>query len=555
MRSVSLVIVLALVGAMLSSCGAPGVVGDNGTAQAPSNALKISIAYSPEKDGWLKDRIAAFNATNAKVGGQTVFVEGVNKSSGAARTEIKNGQLKPTIWSPSASTWLEVLKQEGGNPNVAVGQPRPMVLTPVVISMWKPMAESLGWPNKPIGWGDMLDLINDPQGWGKFGHPEWGRFSWGHTDPEISTSALSTLLAEFYAAVGKQKNLTVADVQNPKSQQYIRDLGKAIKHYGYNTLVFSDNMGKFGMSYISAFPMEEITLIDFNKKSPSVPLVAIYPKEGTFWHDDPFIVMASASAPEQQAAEQFFNFLLTPDSQKLAMNYGFRPANVDVPLADPVSAAYGVQPQGVQNILPIPSAEVIVAAKQTWAQNRKRADIVLVVDVSGSMEDNGKLDQAKAGLGAFLQRILPEDRVGLVTFSSSAQVAVDPAPLGQNRVALDNAIQAMRPAGKTAIYDGLMVGKQALDALPAPENGEERIKAIVLLTDGEENASKATFDQLKQEFDETGISIFPVAYGSSSDQDAATKTLQSIVDFSKTILVKGDTGEIGSIFDNLSRYF
>ena len=308
------------------------------------------------------------------------------------------------------------------------------------------------------------------------------------------------------------------------------------------------------MSYISAFPMEEITLIDFNKnKAPQVPLVAIYPKEGTFWHDDPFIVMASASSGEQQAAEQFFTFLLTPDSQKLAMSYGFRPANVDVPLADPVSAAYGVQPQGVQNILPIPSADVIVEAKRVWGQNRKRADIVLVVDVSGSMEENGKLDQAKAGLGTFLQRILPEDRLGLVTFSSRAQIAVDPAPLGQNRVALDDAIQAMRPQGKTAIYDGLMAGKKALDALPA--ESEERIKAIVLLTDGEENASKTSFDQLKQEFDETGVSIFPVAYGSTSDQGAATKTLQSIVDFSKTILVKGDTGEIGSIFDNLSRYF
>jgi Ca-activated chloride channel homolog len=553
-RKISLVLVLSIAIAMLAACGAPGGVGDNGTAQAPSNALKISIAYSPEKDGWLKDRIAAFNATNAKVGGQTVFVEGVNKSSGAARTEIKSGQLKPTIWSPSASTWLEVLKQEGGNPNVAVSM-RPLVLTPVVISMWKPMAEALGWPNKPVGWGDMLELINDPQGWGKFGHPEWGRFSWGHTDPEISTSALSTLLAEFYAAVGKQKNLTTADIQNPQSQQYIRDLGKGIKHYGYNTLVFSENMQKFGMSYISAFPMEEITLIDFNKKSPAVPLVAIYPKEGTFWHDDPFIVMASASSPEQQAAEQFFNFLLTVDSQKLAMSYGFRPANVDVPLADPISMTYGVQPQGVQNILPIPSAEVIVEAKKVWGQNRKRADIVLVVDVSGSMEENGKLDQAKAGLGSFLQRILPEDRVGLVTFSSTAQVAVEAAPLGQNRVKLDDAIQAMRPQGKTAIYDGLMAGKRALDKLPAPENGEERIKAIVLLTDGLENASGATFDQLKQEFDETGISIFPVAYGSETDQSEATKTLLSIVEFSKTILVKGDTGEIGSIFDNLSRYF
>jgi len=555
MRKASIVLLLSLLTAALAACGAPSIGGGNGTPEAPSNALKINIAYSPEKEGWLKDRIAAFNATSTKVNGQVVFVEGVNKSSGAARTEIKNGQLKTTIWSPSASTWLEVLKQESGNPNVAVSA-RPLVLTPVVISMWKPMAEALGWPNKPIGWGDMLALINDPQGWGKFGHPEWGRFSWGHTDPEISTSALSTLLAEFYAAVGKQKDLATADIQNPKSQQFIRDLGKGIKHYGYNTLVFSDNMQKFGTSYISAFPMEEITLIDFNKnKNPPVPLVAIYPKEGTFYHDDPFIVMSSATADEQQAAEQFFNFLLTPDSQKLAMSFGFRPANVDVPLADPVSITYGVQPQGVQNILPFPPADVIVAAKQTWAQNRKRADVILVVDVSGSMEDNGKLDQAKAGLETFLQRILPEDRIGLVSFSSQATVEVTPAPLGDNRIALSDAIQRLRPQGKTAIYDSLITAKQSLDNLPAAEDGEERIKAIVLLTDGEENASQISFDDLKGTFDESGISIFPVAYGSSSDQDAATKTLQGIVEFSRTILVKGSTGDVGQIFDNLSRYF
>jgi len=555
MRKASIVLLLSLLTAALAACGAPSIGGGNGSPEAPSNALKINIAYSPEKEGWLKDRIAAFNASSTKVNGQVVFVEGVNKSSGAARTEIKNGQLKTTIWSPSASTWLEVLKQESGNPNVAVSA-RPLVLTPVVISMWKPMAEALGWPNKPIGWGDMLALINDPQGWGKFGHPEWGRFSWGHTDPEISTSALSTLLAEFYAAVGKQKDLATADIQNPKSQQFIRDLGKGIKHYGYNTLVFSDNMQKFGTSYISAFPMEEITLIDFNKnKNPPVPLVAIYPKEGTFYHDDPFIVMSSATADEQQAAEQFFNFLLTPDSQKLAMSFGFRPANVDVPLADPVSITYGVQPQGVQNILPFPPADVIVAAKQTWAQNRKRADVILVVDVSGSMEDNGKLDQAKAGLETFLQRILPEDRIGLVSFSSQATVEVTPAPLGDNRIALSDAIQRLRPQGKTAIYDSLITAKQSLDNLPAAEDGEERIKAIVLLTDGEENASQISFDDLKGTFDESGISIFPVAYGSSSDQDAATKTLQGIVDFSRTILVKGSTGDVGQIFDNLSRYF
>jgi Ca-activated chloride channel family protein len=547
MRKISVLFLMALLVSAVAACGQQG--GANGTPQAPANALTITIAYSPEKEGWLTERIAAFNATRAKVGNQVVFVEGMNKSSGAARTEIKNGQLQVTVWSPSASTWLEVLKNESGNPNVAISN-KSLVLTPVVISMWKPMAEALGWPDKAIGWSDLLALINDPQGWGKFGHPEWGRFSWGHTDPEISTSALSTLLAESYAAVGKQRDLTVADVQAEKTQQFIRDLGKGIKHYGYNTLVFSDNMQKFGMSYISAFPMEEITLIDFNKnKNPPTPLVAIYPREGTFWHDDPFIVMASASEAERQGADAFYNYLLSDESQKLAMTYGFRPANVNVPLGDPISPAFGVQPQGVQNILPIPPADVIVAAKNTWAQNRKRADIILVIDVSGSMADDEKLEQAKAGMETFLARILPEDRVGMVAFASSADLVVPPAPLSENRIALSDAIQKLRPQGKTAIFDGLSAGKDALDAIPPSD--DERIKAIVLLSDGQDTASTSTLEQISSEFEESGISIFPVAYGA----DADLEELQHIVDFSRTILVKGSGGDIGSIFDNLSRYF
>jgi Ca-activated chloride channel family protein len=549
MRRTSALFLLLLLTPMFAACTNSNGNGSNSTPQAPANALKITIAYSPEKETWLKERITAFNNTRTKVGDQVAFVEGVNKSSGAARTEIKNGSLKTTVWSPSASTWLEVLKNETGNQDIAVSN-QSLVLTPVVISMWKPMAEALGWPNKAIGWSDMLALINDPKGWGTYGHPEWGRFTWGHTDPEISTSALSTLLAEFYAAVGKQRDLTAADIQNPKSQQFIRDLGKGIKHYGYNTLVFSDNMQKFGMSYISAFPMEEITLIDFNKnKNPSTPLVAIYPREGTFWHDDPFIIMSSATADERKAADAFYAFLFTPESQQLAMTYGFRPANINVPLGDPISPAFGVQPQGVQSVLPVPPADVIVTAKSVWAQNRKRADILLVVDISGSMNDDNKIEQAKAGLETFLARILPEDRVGLVVFSSTTKLLVPPALLSENRIQLGDAIQSMQAEGKTAVFDGLVAGKKALDELPPI--GDERIKAIVLLSDGQDNSSTMTIDQLKQEFQESNISIFPVAYGADADVTA----LQQIVDFSRTILVKGSSGDIGQIFDNLSRYF
>lgn len=543
-RPLKLLTLLILLTILLSGCGnLDGLLGGS-----DANAITITIAYSPEKDKWLTEQISRFNEQRLTVNDRRVRVEGINKSSGAARTEIKNGTLQVTVWSPSASTWLEVLKQETGNQNVAISN-KPLVLTPVVIAMWQPMAEAMGWPNKPIGWKDILDLTNDPQGWGRFGHPEWGRFSWGHTDPEISTTALSTLIAEFYAATGKREGLTIADVQSEEATRFIRDLGRSIKHYGYNTLIFSENMKKFGMSYISAFPMEEITLIDFNKfNPPPTPLVAIYPAEGTFWHDNPFIIMASTNSDERDAAERFYEFLLSEESQRAAMSFGFRPANPNVPLTDPISPAFGVDPQGVQTVLAVPTAEVIVAIKNSWSLNRKRADIVLVVDTSGSMEGD-KLTMVKAGIETFLMRILPEDRLGLITFDSAARLVVPMAPLSDNRIALQDAVQAMRASGRTALFDALVLGKQVLDQLPPAD--DDRIRAIVLLSDGADNSSQASLDQIRTLFDESGISIFPVAYGNDADR----QVLDAIAEFSRTIVVVGDTGNIAQIFENLSRYF
>lgn len=541
MKFIRLVLLMAL---LLTACG-PNSISDTGD-QAPSNAVKISIAYSPEKESWLTSRLELFNQSNTKAGNRPIFVEGIRKSSGAARTEIKQGSLKPTVWSPSSSVWLEVLKQESGNPNVAVSS-KPMLLTPVVISMWKPMAEALGWPNKQIGWSDLLALINEPEGWGKYGHPEWGRFSWGHTDPEISTTALSTVLAEFYAANNKSRGLTEADVQAEQSQKFLRDLGLAVKHYGYDTVVFSENMKKYGMSYISAFPMEEITLIDFNKSAPPTPLVAIYPREGTFWHDNPFIVMGTATQEEQEAAQKLYDFLYGSESQSAAMQLGFRPANTQVAIGEPISTQFGADPNQPQTLLEVPQSSVLVAAKNAWAANRKRANIVLVVDTSGSMRGD-KIEEAKAGLELFLSRLLNEDRVAMITFSNTPEVVVPLGELTQNRLQLQGAIQNIEVNGQTAMFDALREARKVLEADLEDRN---RINAIVLLSDGADTAQTSTFDDVIRDFNETDISIFPIAYG----EDAEKEALQQIADFSRTLLISGGTGDINKVFENLSRYF
>lgn len=534
----------------IAGCGQSNSSGGTFGAPTPRSISKdeilITLAYSPEKEVWLKERFDAFNSRQIKANGKTVVVEGTNVSSGAARTQIKSGALKTTIWSPSASTWLEVLKQESNNPTIAEANPQPLVLTPVVISMWKPMAEALGWPDKPIGWRDLLALINDPQGWGKYNRPEWGQFSWGHTDPEISTSALSTVLAELYAATNKTSGLTVADVQAAESQQFLRDLAQGIKHYGFNTLVFSDNMQKYGLTYISAFPMEEITLIEFNKKGPVTPLVAIYPSEGTFTHDNPFIVMSDASTDEKAAAAKLYEFLLSDESQQLAMSYGFRPANVNVALSDPLTAQYGVDPRQPRQSLATPPADVIVAAKDAWAKNRKPANIMVVVDSSGSMRGE-KMDQAKAGVDFFLSRLPTQDNVGLIGFSNVPGVLVPLATRAENMSNLQVQVQGLIPNGNTSLYDAIDLARQELEKINQPD----RINAIVLLSDGADTSSVMTIEQMEAGFGESSIQIFPIAYG----EDAETTILQRIADFSRTQLVQGGTDDINKIFDNLSRYF
>jgi Ca-activated chloride channel family protein len=123
-------------------------------------------------------------------------------------------------------------------------------------------------------------------------------------------------------------------------------------------------------------------------------------------------------------------------------------------------------------------------------------------------------------------------------------------PLGvraENMSNLQAQIQGMIPEGKTSLYDAIDMARLELDKL----NQSDRINAIVVLSDGADTASMMPIEQMEENFGETSIPIFPIAYG----EDAETTVLQRIADFARTQLVKGGTDDINKIFENLSRYF
>src|SRR4051794_17352558 len=161
--------------------------------KAPSGALAIPFAYSPEKENLLKLLIAKFNAQRVEVGGKPVFVEGSNVSSGDAEAKIAKGTLKTVAWSPSSSLWGRLLNFEADQPYVANDNPS-IVRTPLVIAMWEPMAQALGYPKKQIGFKDILKLAQSNQGWAAYGKPQYGAFKLVHTNPDFSTTGLSSVV-------------------------------------------------------------------------------------------------------------------------------------------------------------------------------------------------------------------------------------------------------------------------------------------------------------------------------------------------------------------------
>ena len=532
-----------------------------GLGPKPDNALEVTMAYSSEKRPFIEPLAAEFNKARHTLPGDNrpIYINAEVVDSGTARTEIAAGRLKPTVWSPSGSIWKPVLNYEADRE--LAGESEPIFLTPVVIAMWKPMAEALGWPNKALGLSDIIALNNNPEGWGSVGRPEWGKFKYAHTNPEVSTTGLSMVAMEFYAAAGKVRDLSEADLNNEAVKAYVQNIENSIVHYSATTTIFRENVRKGGMDYISAVALEEVTVIDLNKSGTMpVPLVSIYPKEGTFYHDNPFIIMKGdwVTEEQRQAATQFKDFLLLPENQKNALTLGFRPANPAVQMGAPFTADFGVDPTQPKTVLEVPQPKVLVSVKNLWSAYRKEANIFLVLDVSPSMDDQNKLSNALDGLKGFLDQIRDVDNIGFIVFGGRVEELVPLGPAAQNKALirdyLDNPGKLPRP-DSTAIYDGVAAAVDRLEAL----NDQQRINAVVALTDGQDNSSSSeNKSQLIRRLRENNtelnaIKVFPIAYG---DQDGVdTAVLQEMADATRTRLVSGSTGDIRRIYQEISLYF
>ncbi len=105
--------------------------------------------------------------------------------------------------------------------------------------------------------------------------------------------------------------------------------------------------------------------------------------------------------------------------------------------------------------------------------------LAVVVDHSGSMSQDGRLEKVKAGLNTLIDNLEDEDRLALISFDDVVTVN---APFGQtlDRVALKAEVAKLQPRGATNIHDGLKAGLDLLGDAP-PSDRQNR---VIFLSDG-----------------------------------------------------------------------
>src|SRR6266576_2333182 len=519
--------------------------------------IELNVAASFEKSKLLALLADQYEAQLPAVSGRCVNVVVSRVASGEAEAalfrgwdEVSDGAPAPDVWSPAATTWVTLVEfhlQSAGRPKMVPAATPSIIQSPLVIAMPRPMAQAMGWPSKEIGWTDIFDLAQAPDGWTRY-NPEWGRFKLGKTSPLSSTSGLHALIATYYAGGGK------ADGSAPETRTLalMRAVENSVVHYGdtvatyLKDLLACDDRGQ-AEQCVSAIAIEEKQVWDYNHGNPtsdvpaprgvvpSVPLVAIYPREGTLIADHPYVTLTTDSL-KQRAADGFRDFLQGPEAQARFQSVALRGYRGDP--GPEITTDNFLDPGKPSSVYPLPVPAVIAGIQASWTVVRKSARVLLVIYIRTSMADRApessrtKLDVAKEAASAALEGFASADEVGLWSFSSASGAefpyheVLAPAPISQQKAQLKHDIGALAVGGqRKALYTTL---EAALASMRARYD-TARINAVVVLTDGR-NDDPANNDltglerTLRGQPTDRFVRVFTVGFGGKAD----VGTLQDI---------------------------
>jgi Ca-activated chloride channel family protein len=233
-------------------------------------------------------------------------------------------------------------------------------LSPVVIGGWASFFEE----NNVSSFNDLYRLA------------EAGiDYKYGHPDPQLSNGGAMAEVLEFASALEKKpEEFTVDDFKNETAKNFVSVIESKAVMYGKSTGFFGRWAAENGPSAIDCFTVYESVVLSNADKATQKwgdSLVAVYPEDGTLLSDHPFVILNApwSDAYQKFAASQYLFYLLQEQNQDKAQEYGFRPANPNVPLNEEIfNETNGVEFEiNVPTFRPL-SGEAMEALFTVWSE-------------------------------------------------------------------------------------------------------------------------------------------------------------------------------------------
>lgn len=133
---------------------------------------------------------------------------------------------------------------------------------------------------------------------------------------------------------------------------------------------------------------------------------------------------------------------------------------------------------------------------------------MLVMDISGSMDKNGKLDAAKEAAKTYVSQMRPGDQAGLMTYDTQVYVV---QPITSDTNALLAAIDGLQTGSDTAMYNALVEAERNLESVSGR-------KSIIVLTDGLDNKSQSTPEDVIAGISQSGLTVSTIGFGDANSR-------------------------------------
>ncbi|MEX5632102.1 substrate-binding domain-containing protein [Parafrankia sp. FMc2] len=567
-----------------------------------SGSVTLTVSVAPALAEPLQAAAVAYRSEHPAVFGYCASLEVNTVDGGKAASYLRGGWNEPgageipDVWVPDSADWLALARTTEPANRLLIDSGTVIATSPVVLAMPRPMAEALGWPRNQVSWVELQEFLGAEDFWGARGQEAWGDFSVGLPDPRTSTAGLTALTNAVSLALdvppeqltervvtsdmtarravlelerraglvpdsdaGLLTALRAADVDSPEAPRMSVALLSESVVYQYNR-----GLGTGGAPVAAdGAPVAADGAPAAADGAPAAAdgapaaadggagggmpggeqLVASYPDDGQTLDEIRYIELSRASADPVKArmARDLLAVVQSPRGRSALAHSGFRPPDG---VADSFGPEIGLLARPhLEKKHPL-TASVLAALQATFISVHQRANVLAVLDTSGSMNEpvpggpgrsrlTVAIDAAKAALPLFAD----DSRLGLWRFSVRLRGEQDWAelvPLGPineqlgpstRAQALVDAMDAIEARGDTGLYDTALAAFRYMTG----HYLDGRPNQVVLVTDGRNSdPGSLSLDELVRTLREEysprrPVEIVTIGYGTEADLGALAR--------------------------------